>query len=129
MWFSMSISLRLRSFLLARSERIFCMSMFLTWTARYQPSRIICAMPRASFRSVLLRMVESETRIWRASTTMIGTPAGCSSRYNQMPSDDASTPAIEAIREALKSAADRLRLRAHLDLANCDALAVDDTKT
>jgi hypothetical protein len=45
--------------------RIFCISMFLTWTARYQPSRIICAMPRASLRSVLLRIVESETRMAR----------------------------------------------------------------
>jgi hypothetical protein len=91
-WFSMSISLRLRSFQLDSSARILCISMFLTWTARYQAGRIICAMPRASFRSVLLRIVESETRMWRASATMIGTPAGCSSRYNRMPSDDASTP-------------------------------------
>lgn len=68
MWFSRSISLRLSSFLLASSERIFCISMFLTWTARYQPSRIT---PRASLRSVLLRIVDNETRIWRASTTTI----------------------------------------------------------
>ena len=40
--------------------------MFLTWTARYQPNHIICVMPRASFRSVLLRMV--------------GTPNGCALR-------------------------------------------------
>ncbi len=63
MWFSMSISLRFRSFLLANSVRIFCISIFLTCTARYQPSRIICAIPRASLRSVLLRIVDSETRI------------------------------------------------------------------
>lgn len=32
MWFSMSISVRLSSFLLARSERIFCISTFLKCT-------------------------------------------------------------------------------------------------
>jgi hypothetical protein len=38
------------------------------------------------------------------------------------------THAIEAIRGAFKSAADRLWLRAYLDLANRDTLAVHDAK-
>ena len=98
--------------------------------ARNQPSRIICAMPRASLRSVLLRMVDSETRMWRASTTMIGTPAGCSSRYNQMPSEDASTP-TRSRRSAEPSRAQRIACGSvlDLDLANRHTLAVDDAKT
>lgn len=59
---------------------------------------------------------------------MIGIPAGCSSRYNQMPSDDASTPTRSRRSAKPSRAADRLRLRADLDLANRDALGVDDAK-
>ncbi|WP_128970576.1 hypothetical protein [Bradyrhizobium tropiciagri] len=69
-WFSRSISLRLRRFLSARSERIFCISIFLTWDGAIpaQPHHLRDA---ACIVAVgLVAIVDSETRIWRASVPL-----------------------------------------------------------
>src|SRR3546814_14397858 len=51
-----------------------------TCTIRNQPSRIICAIPSASFRSVLLRIALSELCMCRVSTTITGCSIAFSSR-------------------------------------------------
>src|SRR3546814_18406720 len=51
-----------------------------TRTFRNQPSRIICAVPGSSFRSVLLRIALSELCMCRVSTTITGCSIAFSSR-------------------------------------------------
>ena len=46
-----------------------------TCTARYQPVRMICAIPRASLRSVLFGIAPIAALAWRASMQIAGIPA------------------------------------------------------
>ena len=48
---------------------------------RYRPTRIICAMPRASSRSLLLICAASAAFIWRVSTRVTGKPASAIALY------------------------------------------------
>src|SRR6266498_4129983 len=52
--FSMSSALACKSWRLLSSMRRFWLAIVFTCTGRYKPTRIICAMPRASLRSLLL---------------------------------------------------------------------------
>ena len=49
-----------------------------TCTARYQPVRMICAIPRASLRSVLFGIAPIAAFAWRASMQIAGIPASVS---------------------------------------------------
>jgi hypothetical protein len=74
-WFSTSSSLLTRSLRLLSSIFSSWLLVDFTWTARNQPVRITCAMPRASLRSVLLVIAESAAFRWRTSMQMAGKPA------------------------------------------------------
>lgn len=72
--FSMSSTLPSSALRPASSIRSACASRDLTWTDRNQPVRINCAMPRASFLSVLFSMALSAALVWRVSMQTIGKP-------------------------------------------------------
>src|SRR5271167_555454 len=63
-----------------------------TVTSRYQPTRMICARPRASLASVLLTLSDSAALAWRASTQITGRPASFSSWNSQLDSCPLSSP-------------------------------------
>ena len=60
---------------LVSNIRRFWLASVLTCTCRYSPTRIICAMPRASLRSLLLSCADSAAFICRVSTQITGKPA------------------------------------------------------
>src|SRR5215471_18424905 len=63
-----------------------------TVTSRYQPTRMICARPRASLASVLLTFSDSAALAWRASTQITGTPACFNPWNNQFDNCPLSRP-------------------------------------
>src|SRR6516165_5020731 len=62
--------------------RSFWLRNLLTCTGRSSPTRIICAMPRASLRSVLLICAFSTARMCRVSTQITGKPASAKALYS-----------------------------------------------
>src|SRR4029077_311179 len=64
----------------------------LTVTSRYQPTRMICARPRASLASVLLTLSDSAALAWRASTQITGRLASFNSWNSQLDSCPLSSP-------------------------------------
>jgi hypothetical protein len=81
-------------------------------TALYNPTRIICAMPHASLRSLLLTRADNAAFMCRVSTQMIGKPASANSPYSHCDNGPASSP-IRAIVKALSA---RVKT-CHVDLA------------
>src|SRR3979409_1798033 len=73
--FSMSSALACKSWRLVSSMRRFWLASVFTCTGRYRPTRIICVMPRASLRSLLLISADSAAFICRVSTQITGKPA------------------------------------------------------
>src|SRR5882757_1993485 len=63
-----------------------------TVTSRYQPTRMICARPRASLASVLLTFSDSAALAWRASTQITGRPAPFNSWNSQLDNCPLSSP-------------------------------------
>ena len=63
-----------------------------TCTARYQPVRMICAIPRASLRSVLFGIAPIAALAWRVSMQIAGMPASVSPACSQAVSEQASSP-------------------------------------
>src|SRR5437868_710262 len=64
----------------------------LTCTGRYRPTRIICAMPRASLRSLLLICADSAAFICRVSTQITGKRASANALYSHCDNGPASRP-------------------------------------
>jgi hypothetical protein len=62
------------------SARTSCASSVLTCTGLNQPSRISCAMPRASFRSVFTVIAFSAALTWRVAGSPASTNPACSHR-------------------------------------------------
>src|SRR3954452_10896596 len=73
----------------ARQER---QAGLFTCTARNQPVRTICAIARASFRSVLFGMAPIAALARRVSRHTAGRPAAVSPSYSQAASEHASSP-------------------------------------
>src|SRR5262249_40249036 len=73
--FSMAMAFDCSSLRWVSSTRSFWLRNVFTCTGRYSTARIICAMPRASLRSVLLLCAFSTARMWRVSTQITGKPA------------------------------------------------------
>src|SRR5262249_45221664 len=73
--FSMAMAFDCSSLRWVSSTRSFWLRNVFTCTGRYSPARIICAMPRASLRSVLLICAFSTARMCRVSTQITGKPA------------------------------------------------------
>src|SRR6516162_6968933 len=63
-----------------------------TVTSRYQPTRMICARPKASLASVLLTFSDSAALAWRASTQITGRPACFNPWNNQFDNCPLSRP-------------------------------------
>src|SRR5580704_12659430 len=63
-----------------------------TVTSRYQPTRMICARPRASLASVLLTFSDSAALAWRASTQITGRPTFFSPWNSQLDNCPLSSP-------------------------------------
>src|SRR3546814_6419756 len=99
-----------------------------TCTIRNQPSRIICAIPSASFRSVLLRIALSELCMRRVSTTITGCSIAFSSRQ-----PDADRRRLDADPDdpfmVRQHRANGVGIGRHLGLAEPLALRIDDTNT
>jgi hypothetical protein len=74
-------------------------------TGRNQPVRIICAMPRASLRSVLLRIAASAVCMCRVSTHTTGKPALPSPSCSHDDIGPASCPTRSKVRPVLPSQA------------------------
>ena len=72
--------------------RCFWLVKVFTCTGRYRPTRIICAMPRASLRSVLLRWADSAAFMCRVSTQTTGRPASAKAPYSHCENAPASSP-------------------------------------
>src|SRR5436305_15231411 len=74
------------------SMRRFWLATVFTCTGRYRPTRIICAMPRASLRSLLLICADSAAFICRVSTQITGKPASANAPYSHCDKGPASRP-------------------------------------
>lgn len=75
--FSRSTHFLKTAFLVLRSALNRWLSKLFTWTRLYHLVRTICAIPHASFLSVLLHMADSATLACRASKRMTSNPAAC----------------------------------------------------
>ena len=72
--------------------RSFWLRIVFTCTGGKSPARIICAIPRASLRSVLLICACNAARMCRVSTQIAGKPASASALNNHCDSGPASSP-------------------------------------
>ena len=69
-----------------------CAAIDLQCTGRNQPSRISCAIPRASLRSFLTGIARKASRTWRVSNSSTGSPAARIAAYSHCDSGPASRP-------------------------------------
>ena len=90
--FSMSRSLNFNSLRAGRTARISCASIDLQCTGRNQPSRISCAIPRASLRSDFTGIALKASRTCRVSRSSTAKPASRRAAYSHCDKGPASSP-------------------------------------
>ena len=89
----MSCSLSRSSLRLVSSMRSCWLARVFTCTGLYSPTRIICAIPRASLRSLLFTCWAFSTAfMWRVSTQITGSPASANPFTSHCDSGPASSP-------------------------------------
>src|ERR1700750_3011097 len=90
-WFFRSVCMPTSCARAPSTARIWWLSRLLTLTSRYQPVRMICARPWASFRSVLLICMLSAALACRASMQITGSPIAFKACQCQVDSGPVST--------------------------------------
>src|SRR4051794_7643978 len=91
--FSMSCSLSRSSLRLVSNMRACWLARVFTCTGLYSPTRIICAIPRASLRSLLFTCCAFRTAfMWRVSTQMTGSSAFANPFTSHCDNGPASSP-------------------------------------
>jgi len=109
-----------------RSARSSWDSSDLTWTARNQPVRTICAIARASVRSVLTGMALVAARSCRVSSSTTGRPAAFSPACSHCESGPASSPTREDQAGTVQGRPERVGFTLDLQLTDDGASTVDD---
>src|SRR5215469_9319646 len=89
---STSRSLSSSSLRAVSSARISCELADFACTARNQPIRMSCAIPRASLRSVLTTIADNAALTWRVSKSTTPNPACVRPAYSQCDRGPASSP-------------------------------------
>src|SRR5664280_1942080 len=94
-----------------------------------RPARIICAMPRASFRSVLLICAFNTARMCRVSTQITGKSASARALNSHCDSGPASSPILEVVGGVLQHRQQSVRFTLHLHLPHDPARVIHNADT